>query len=57
MLLLPFDGQRVFDYTREEHDEGSGLTRAGLIDQVDCAMPDMARLMGLQEQGWAYIKP
>jgi len=34
-----------------------GLTRADLIDQVDRTMPAMVRLMELQEQGWAYIKP
>jgi hypothetical protein len=28
-----------------------------LIDQVDRTMPAMVRLMELQEQGWAYIKP
>lgn len=34
-----------------------GLTRADLIDQVDRTMPAMVRMMELQEQGWAYIKP
>ena len=34
-----------------------GLTRDDLIDQVDRTMPAMVRLMELQEQGWAYIKP
>ncbi len=34
-----------------------GLTRVDLIDQVDRTMPAMVRLMELQEQGWAYIKP
>jgi len=33
------------------------LTRADLIDQVDRTVPAMVRLMELQEQGWAYIKP
>ena len=34
-----------------------GLTRADLIDQVDRTVPAMVRLMELQEEGWAYIKP
>jgi intracellular sulfur oxidation DsrE/DsrF family protein len=33
------------------------LTREDLIDQVDRTVPAMVRLMELQEQGWAYIKP
>jgi len=37
--------------------KAQGLTRADLIDQVDRIMPAMVRLMELQEQGWAYIKP
>jgi intracellular sulfur oxidation DsrE/DsrF family protein len=37
--------------------KAQGLTRADLIDQVDRAIPAMVRLMELQEQGWAYIKP
>lgn len=37
--------------------KAQGLTRADLIDQVDRTMPAMVRLMELQEQGWAYIKP
>jgi hypothetical protein len=34
-----------------------GLTREDLVEQVDRMMPAMVRLMELQEQGWAYIKP
>ncbi|GKS60178.1 hypothetical protein YTPLAS18_37050 [Nitrospira sp.] len=34
-----------------------GLVRDDLVAQVDRAVPAMVRLMGLQEQGWAYIKP
>ncbi len=37
--------------------KAQGLTWADLIDQVDRTMPAMVRLMELQEQGWAYIKP
>ncbi|MGZ9159186.1 MAG: DsrE family protein [Nitrospira sp.] len=37
--------------------KAQGLTRADLIDQVDRTVPAMIRLMELQEQGWAYIKP
>ena len=37
--------------------KAQGLTRADLIEQVDRTMPAMVRLMELQEQGWAYIKP
>lgn len=37
--------------------KAQGLTRADLIDQVDRTVPAMVRLMELQEQGWAYIKP
>jgi uncharacterized protein len=37
--------------------KAQGLTRADLLDQVDRTMPAMVRLMELQEQGWAYIKP
>ena len=37
--------------------KAQGLTRADLIDQADRTMPAMVRLMELQEQGWAYIKP
>ena len=37
--------------------KAQGLTRADLIDQVDRTMPAMVRLMELQEQGWAYLKP
>jgi hypothetical protein len=33
------------------------LTREDLIEQVDRTVPAMVRLMELQEQGWAYIKP
>lgn len=33
------------------------LTRDDLIEQVDRTVPAMVRLMELQEQGWAYIKP
>lgn len=33
------------------------LTRPELIGQVDRTSPAMVRLMELQEQGWAYIKP
>lgn len=34
-----------------------GLTGEDLVEQVDRTMPAMVRLMELQEQGWAYIKP
>ena len=34
-----------------------GLMRADLIARVDRTMSGMVRLMRLQEQGWAYIKP
>ncbi|MFO0765962.1 MAG: DsrE family protein [Nitrospiraceae bacterium] len=34
-----------------------GLLREDLIEQVDRTVPAMVRLMELQEQGWAYIKP
>lgn len=34
-----------------------GVQREDLIDQVDRTVPAMVRLMELQEQGWAYIKP
>lgn len=34
-----------------------GLTRQDLIEQVDRTEPAMVRIMELQEQGWAYIKP
>jgi uncharacterized protein len=37
--------------------KAQGLTRADLIDQVDRTVPAMVRLMELQEEGWAYIKP
>jgi hypothetical protein len=37
--------------------KAQGLTRADLIEQVDRTVPAMVRLMELQEQGWAYIKP
>lgn len=37
--------------------KAQGLTRADLLDQVDRTVPAMVRLMELQEQGWAYIKP
>jgi uncharacterized protein len=37
--------------------KAQGLTRVDLIDQVDRTVPAMIRLMELQEQGWAYIKP
>lgn len=33
------------------------LTRDDLVGQVDRTVPAMVRLMELQEQGWAYIKP
>lgn len=34
-----------------------GVQREDLIDQVDRTVPAMVRLMELQEQDWAYIKP
>lgn len=34
-----------------------GLKREDLVDQVDRTMPAMLRLMELQEEGWAYLKP
>ena len=37
--------------------KAQGLTRADLLDQVDRTVPAMVRLMELQEEGWAYIKP
>jgi len=37
--------------------KAQGLTRADLINQVDRTVPAMVRLMELQEEGWAYIKP
>ncbi len=37
--------------------QARGLVRADLVDQVDRTVPAMVRLMELQEQGWAYIKP
>jgi intracellular sulfur oxidation DsrE/DsrF family protein len=37
--------------------KAQGLTRADLIEQVDRTMPAKVRLLELQEQGWAYIKP
>ena len=37
--------------------KAQGLTRADLIDQVGRTVPVMVRLMELQEEGWAYIKP
>ena len=37
--------------------KAQGLTRADLIDQVGRTVPAMVRLMELQEEGWAYIKP
>jgi intracellular sulfur oxidation DsrE/DsrF family protein len=33
------------------------LTTQDLVEQVDRTVPAMVRLMELQEQGWAYIKP
>jgi len=33
------------------------LIRDDLVEQVDRTVPAMVRLMELQEQGWAYIKP
>ena len=33
------------------------LTLRDLVEQVDRTVPAMVRLMELQEQGWAYIKP
>jgi intracellular sulfur oxidation DsrE/DsrF family protein len=33
------------------------LTMRDLVEQVDRTVPAMVRLMELQEQGWAYIKP
>jgi intracellular sulfur oxidation DsrE/DsrF family protein len=33
------------------------LTREDLVDQVDRVAPAIVRLIELQEQGWAYIKP
>jgi len=37
--------------------KAQGLTRADLLDQVGRTVPAMVRLMELQEEGWAYIKP
>ena len=37
--------------------KAQGLVRADLVDEVDRTVPAMVRLMELQEQGWAYIKP
>jgi hypothetical protein len=37
--------------------KAQGLTRADLIDLLNRTMPAMVRLMELQEQGWAYIRP
>jgi hypothetical protein len=36
---------------------GMKLTREDLVDQVDRVAPAIVRLIELQEQGWAYIKP
>jgi uncharacterized protein len=33
------------------------LTTRDLVEQVDRTVPAIVRLMELQEQGWAYIKP
>ena len=33
------------------------LTTRDLVEQVDRTVPAMVRLMELQEEGWAYIKP
>ena len=33
------------------------LAAHDLVEQVDRTVPAMVRLMELQEQGWAYIKP
>jgi hypothetical protein len=33
------------------------LTARDLVEQVDRTVPAIVRLMELQEQGWAYIKP
>ena len=37
--------------------KAQGLTRADLLDQVGRTVPAMVRLMELQEEGWACIKP
>jgi intracellular sulfur oxidation DsrE/DsrF family protein len=37
--------------------KAQGLTRADLLDEVGRTVPAMVRLMELQEEGWAYIKP
>jgi intracellular sulfur oxidation DsrE/DsrF family protein len=37
--------------------KAQGLTRADLLDLVGRTVPAMFRLMKLQEEGWAYIKP
>jgi len=37
--------------------KGMKLTREDLVDQVDRTVPAIVRLIELQEQGWAYIKP
>jgi intracellular sulfur oxidation DsrE/DsrF family protein len=37
--------------------KAQGLTRVDLLDQVGRTVPAMVRLMELQEEGWAYIKP
>ncbi|TAL09814.1 MAG: hypothetical protein EPO02_09245 [Nitrospirae bacterium] len=37
--------------------KGMKVTRDDLLDQVDRAVPAIVRLIELQEQGWAYIKP
>lgn len=37
--------------------KAQGLVRTDLVNEVDRTVPAMRRLMELQEQGWAYIKP
>lgn len=37
--------------------KGMKLTREELVEQVDRTVPAIVRLIELQEQGWAYIKP
>jgi hypothetical protein len=37
--------------------KGMKVTREDLIETVDRTVPAIVRLIELQEQGWAYIKP
>lgn len=37
--------------------KGMKLTREDLIEAVDRTAPAIVRLIELQEQGWAYVKP